>query len=516
MFQAKLLPKAFLSLGLVLVALWIGQWSRPAGAQALDPSAIQAAMQPMLQALDGSDYAAQVSWTEHLVLSYQLAQGRYPTRLEFYTLRALGDHTPLSRSAVLSIALRGEELAPTWTQLQTFVERVRLADWVVTPAVRQRAIELSQSTPAQIAAELNARLATQPAVTPQMPHSRPVWTANEEYNVYYGYLHAHSELSDGEGTPDEAYSYARDEGGLDFFSLTDHGELMQLWPWENRWEQLKAAAEAHYAPGEYVTLWGFEWSNPLLGHMNFLNTDDYTSFLTDFGLVDAFAWLAARPEGFGKFNHPGEYDLLWIEFFHFTRLFPEVWEQMVGIENWNGNNPFDDYYYSGSWNNDYSYWDVGNRRGWYLGAEGAQDNHSPNWGTRNDMRVGVLATELTREAIIDAYRQRRFFSTEDKDLELDFRSHGFPMGARLDSALPRVFEVSACDGSGDIFQEVRLYRNGDQIAVQAVDGNCVDASFSDTFSYPAYYYVMVRQTDDQDGNGRPDEAMSSPIWFEQP
>lgn len=516
MFSSKLLLKTLLSLGLLLATWWIGRMARPAAAQPLDQAATQAAMQALIDHLDSPAYAARASWGEHVVLSYQAAQGRAPTRLEFYTLQALGEHTPLSRSAILSMALRGEELAPTWAQVQALVERVNLSDWVVTPAVQQRAQELSQSTPAQIEAELQARLAERPAGSPQPSTSRPSFTPNEVYNVYYGYLHAHSELSDGEGTPDEAYSYARDEGGLDFFSLTDHGELMQLWPWENRWDQLKAAAEAHYAPGEYVTLWGFEWSNPLLGHMNFLNTEDYTSFLTDFGLVDAFAWLAARPEGFGKFNHPGEYDMLRLEFFHFTRLFPEVVEQMAGIENWNGNNTFEEYYYNGSWTNDYSYWDVGNRRGWYLGAEGAQDNHSPNWGTRNDMRVGVLATELTREAIIDAYRQRRFFTTEDKNLELDFRSHGFPMGARLDSALERLFEVTACDDSGDIFQEVRLYRNSNQIAVQAVDGNCVAASFSDSFSYPAYYYVIVRQTDDQDGNGRPDEAISSPIWFENP
>ncbi|NIO07792.1 MAG: hypothetical protein GTO40_07200, partial [Deltaproteobacteria bacterium] len=78
-------------------------------------------------------------------------------------------------------------------------------------------------------------------------------------------------------------------------------------------------------------------------------------------------------------------------------------------------------YYDGSWFPffDYSYWDVGNLRGWYLGALGGQDNHSPNWGTRNQFRTAVLAVELTREAIIDAYLNRRFYVTEDKNLYLD-------------------------------------------------------------------------------------------------
>ena len=46
-------------------------------------------------------------------------------------------------------------------------------------------------------------------------------------------------------------------------------------------------------------------------------------------------------------------------------------------------------------------------------------------------RVGVLAESLTREALLSAYRNRRFFSTEDKDLALDVRASGFPMGSRL-------------------------------------------------------------------------------------
>ena len=63
--------------------------------------------------------------------------------------------------------------------------------------------------------------------------------------------------------------------------------------------------------------------------------------------------------------------------------------------------------------------------GWYLGALGGQDNHSPDWGTRNEFRTAVLAEELTRESVIDAYLSRRFYATEDKDLHLDLRGTDF-------------------------------------------------------------------------------------------
>ena len=42
-----------------------------------------------------------------------------------------------------------------------------------------------------------------------------------------------------------------------------------------------------------------------------------------------------------------------------------------------------------------------------------------------------------------------------------------PMGTRL-AGVQREFTVSAWDGSGDTFQEVRLYRNGKLLQTQAV------------------------------------------------
>ncbi len=42
-----------------------------------------------------------------------------------------------------------------------------------------------------------------------------------EWKPYFGLLHSHTSYSDGMGTPDDAYKYAK-KTGLDFFALTDH------------------------------------------------------------------------------------------------------------------------------------------------------------------------------------------------------------------------------------------------------------------------------------------------------
>lgn len=482
-----------------------------------DANVIQQKLESILSHLDSPGYADEVSDGEHIVLAYQLAQGRIPTRLEYFTLSSLRQDIGFPRSAVLTMAVSGKQKQPSWAQCRRFVDHVRASDFRSNARAAATAHRLAQSSLGEILTELAAMADDHeprhsghaaPAATQDAPY--------KAYDIYFGYLHAHSELSDGQGDPRFAYAYARDAGGLDFFSLTDHGELLRFWPWDNKWQRLKEAAELEYIPHEYATLWGFEWSNPLLGHINVLNTDDFTDAIFSFWIYDFYDWIIARPEAFSRFNHPGEYDFLFLEFLH-LRLYPGLLSQMVGIENWNGNSGFGTYYYGFSyWGSlvPYGFWDAGNSRGWHLGSLGGQDNHSQNWGTMNQFRTAVLADELTRESITDAYRARRFYATEDRDLRVDFRCQGYPMGSRI-AGVVRDFEVIASDDSGDTFQEVLLYRDGNLIERQAVTGSEITVQLSDSGATgSSYYYVILRQNDDSDGNGRNDEAIVSPIWID--
>jgi hypothetical protein len=334
--------------------------------------------------------------------------------------------------------------------------------------------------------------------------------AGVQYNTYFGDIHNHSNLSDGDGDPDDAYAHARDVAHMDFFSLSDHGENLLTWPWERKWETLKETAQAFNAPGQFVTLWGFEYSNPVLGHISVYNTQDYTSSVTQVVLAGFFGWLEDRPEGFAFFNHPGRYDSTGAEFGHLD-LNEDVVNQMVGIETYNKGDGYERYYYADAYGSGRSYFDLGNSKGWRLGAMGGLDHHGTTWGSSSSFRTGVLATELTRAAIIDAYRNRRFYSTENKDLYVDFRCSGYPMGSQL-SGVPLRFTVTARDGSGDLIQEVRLYRNGVNIDTRLVNSAEVTVSFSDPAPISnGYYYVMVSLNVGNHG-GHPDEAITSPIW----
>ena len=59
--------------------------------------------------------------------------------------------------------------------------------------------------------------------------------------MYYGHLHNHSNVSDGSGTPDDAYNYAKNVAGLDYFSTSNHvGYIV-----ESEWASIKTAAEKY-------------------------------------------------------------------------------------------------------------------------------------------------------------------------------------------------------------------------------------------------------------------------------
>lgn len=338
----------------------------------------------------------------------------------------------------------------------------------------------------------------------------------ETYTTYYGQLHNHSYLSDGTGTPEEAYTYAKNIAKLDFFALADHSQ----WLTDEEWNQSKQAANNANQDGDFVTFQGFEWSGDY-GHVTVLNTDDCCVAYNDpdtktnapliWNFDELLKWIASR-DTIAFFNHPGIYDSK-----RQTYAFP-VTEKFVGMELWNKNAPFTTYYYNDGYNkNDggLSYYDEANSAGWKIGASGSGDNHSATWGTDTDYRLAVLATAKTRAAIYDALKNRRFFSTLDKNLKLSFEIDQKPMGSVVSSGL-RQFIIKASDADGEVFTKIELYQNGTLKATWEPGTNANPALDPRnpviTTSYNTvgntYYYVKVTQ---QDGG----EAISSPIFIQK-
>jgi thiosulfate dehydrogenase [quinone] large subunit len=322
------------------------------------------------------------------------------------------------------------------------------------------------------------------------------------YHVYFGTIHNHSNVSDGLGTPNEAYYYAFRYSDYDFFGLADHDLMMD----RPEWEAIKKAANDFNRDGVFTTFSGFEWSSDV-GHVTVINSEEYCSCKVEpentfRGLLD---WVNNH-ECVAFFNHPGREDVYDNEFNHFTDT-PS--DKFVGIELWNGRNDFSRYYYNDGYFTDdgkKSFYDEAISRGWSIGAAGSEDNHRGDHGSYTQKRLAILADTLTRSALYDALKARRFYSTLDKSLALSFKVGGNEMGASIASG-NYGFIVTASDRENEVFTIVQIYKNGKRLSEWNIIEMNVNVSGTIETSPGDYFYVKITQ---QDG----DEAISSPIFIQ--
>jgi len=305
-------------------------------------------------------------------------------------------------------------------------------------------------------------------------------------NVYFGTLHNHSSASDGMGTPAEAYYYASNFSDMDFFGLADHAQ----WLDSLEWKETKEMADSFNKDGVFTTFHGFEWSHEFM-HVSVINTEDYCTCRQ--AATDTFSeflsWVRVH-DCVAFFNHPGREDVMHTEFNHFM---DEPSDHFVGIELWNGRNDFSRYYYNdGYFPNDgnKSYYDEANSRGWTLGAAGSEDNHRGDHGNYTQKRLAILADTLTRSALYEALKIRRFYSTLDKNLALSFKIDGNEMGSVIERGTYD-FQVAAKDRENEIFTQVQIYKNGSllkQWQIIKTEVNILDTF--DTFpgDFVTYFY----------------------------
>lgn len=86
------------------------------------------------------------------------------------------------------------------------------------------------------------------------------------HNVYWGDLHGHTIYSDGTGTPQQYFQFARNTAALDFTALTDHIEMLD----PVREQMIADLTDAENRPGRFVTIHAYEWGGVTAegGHHN--------------------------------------------------------------------------------------------------------------------------------------------------------------------------------------------------------------------------------------------------------
>jgi predicted metal-dependent phosphoesterase TrpH len=319
--------------------------------------------------------------------------------------------------------------------------------------------------------------------------------ARGDMTMYFGNLHSHSAVSDGQGTPEEAFAWARDEAGYDFYAISDHAE--QIRP--DEWNEIGEKADAFNEDGRFVAMRGFEWSHPSAGHINVFNTDAYTSSIQSPSLRVFYRWLD-RQNGLAQFNHPGREPLT----FHDFDYSSSVADNIFAIETGN----------KGTGNNDgeyLAYYPDALSAGWHVAPTNNQDNHSLS---TNSHRTVLIAPELTRSALLYAMKNRRIYSTDDPNINVVFKLGKAWMGSVVNtSKVTARFTVDIADD--EPINKIELLNEAGIVLAEKIPGVSTDSIHWRPAipALPGSYYIQI--TSENVYDNADDEAvqvtMTAPI-----
>ena len=370
------------------------------------------------------------------------------------------------------------------------------------------ATEMTEMTVATLCTAETAE--TEAATEPEEPPA-PAKAAELPYNLYFGLLHAHTDISDGIGSVEEAFCHAAQVEGLDFFAVTDHsnsfdnanaGDIaLDGAAVSTEWAAGKAAAAA-VTNEDFVGIFGYEmtWQEGKhIGHINTFNTPGWESRNQEAyahqptALETYYKALTAVPGSISQFNHPGTFYGEFENFGHYSAEYDE----MLHLLEVGGEGDF----------TAYEYYTKALDAGWHVAPSNNQNNHNGLWGDANSARTVVLADTLTEQSLYDAIRQHRVYATEDCDLRICYELDGHIMGSILSSADSPEITVYLEDPTDAAVGRIEVIGDGGAvIAAQTVE----TAQETVTIHAPAgysYYYLRITQPDG-------DIAVTAPVWVE--
>ncbi len=330
--------------------------------------------------------------------------------------------------------------------------------------------------------------------------------------LYWADLHGHTGVSDGLGKDaNEYFTYGRDRSKLDINALTDHSH--------NNWPANIQAVKDFYQPGEYVTILAQEVSarlNPS-DHMNMYfrldDTDHISTWPTDHSAFMEHTYNqynTTQPEAITGPHHSGYDRGSWGNPDYPFRVWDDRIARFMEVYSSHGaseyeNNPRPLRHQS---SDPMKYMQGALDAGIKFSVIASTDNHDSKPGRSMSVDypgglAGIWATELTREAVWDAFWNYSTFATTIDRIYLQYSMNGEPMGSELNTSAVDIdaYIIGKTDGV-----TVELLRNNVVVQTYQSLNGVVDINYAENLSPGAYFYYL-RVTQD---NG--EQAWSTPIW----
>lgn len=272
-----------------------------------------------------------------------------------------------------------------------------------------------------------------------------------------------------------AVADAFEEGGHLAESDKQHSLVFEGWKQQQRldseWAEVQEATRAMNAPGAFVAFPGYEWQGDGSSgdHNVFALAEGLPIFRVD-TLAELYACLRGR-EALAIPHHtayrPGVRGRDWAVFDErlspFTEIYSihgcsEIDDEWIGMRS---NPHMGPGMHGGTWQ-------AALDRGLHLGCVCSTDNWGEMPGHFGNGRMAVLATELTRDALWEAFRARRVYGVTGDRIRIDFSINKAVMGSRITAAGGREIRVRVV--GSDELDRIELLRNGRVIATHCHQG----------------------------------------------
>ena len=331
-------------------------------------------------------------------------------------------------------------------------------------------------------------------------------TPPDSRKLYFGQLHAHSDVQTPGGTPAEIFSAAAALGDLDFFAITDHSDSLDNASFgsvgidgssiSTAWASGKAAAAA-VTSEDFVGIYSYEMSWPesaLLGHISTFGTPGWQSHTQPgFETLESYgSALAAVPESVSQINHPS---LFYGNFQMLSGCTPQLDQVLHLLELGDFGDPAPIDYYSKALD-----------KGWHLAPARNPGKEAGITAWEQPVRTVVLADALTETALYEAIRSYRVYATEDPDLSIRYQLNGAELGSILGPQENLTVSLSVSDPTDGALGLAEVVADGGRtIASQSLEG-IGQLTLSVPTGY-TYYYIRFTQPD---GN----TAVTAPVWVD--
>ena len=294
------------------------------------------------------------------------------------------------------------------------------------------------------------------------------------YQLYWGDLHSHCSISYGHGSVEQALERARQQ--LDFCSVTGHAfwpdmptdrnQYAEIIDYHNagfktlaeNWDRLLELQTKGTKEGEFIAIPSYEWHSMHFGDHNvYAKTAELPLVGAEDlpGLRDVCreSQAIAIPHHIGY--AAGYRGINWEEYRPELSPFVEVFSlHGCSVDD---HSPYPMLHDMGP-RDAGSTAEEGWRRGFRFGIVGGTDHHGAYPGSHGDGRMGVFAKELTREAIWEAFLNRRVFAATGDRIDARMFVDDAWIGETIKQPKTRqgIIDVTAADA----IDQVVLIKNG--------------------------------------------------------